>query len=140
MESLNDFTNTYFLLRLNEFLQLKEIENAYVINFKDYSFKIYKVRVIGEVKEIHVHDKYTDIIISDNTGEMLVRAWGDLDNISLKQIKENNIIEVFGKIRKFRDKIYLSPDIILVVDETAFSRFSSELKQVRQIIFSKLSK
>ncbi len=75
-----------------------------------------RVRVIGKLTRIYEYKNRVELIVDDDTSEIVVKVWEDKLDL-IKDINKGDIIEVFGVLRIYRDNIYISPEIIMKRDE-----------------------
>lgn len=95
-----------------------------VIDNERFSFlelgnkKIVRVNVAGNVIdkfESEGEKRYIFTTIDDGSGQMNIKAFGD-DIEKLRDINQGETILVIGVLREFNNEVYISPEIIKVLD------------------------
>ena len=86
-----------------------------------------EVRVLGKVSDKYIGDKYSTITILDKSGNIRVKVFGE-DVKLLEKIEQEDIVDVFGVVREYRDEKYVLPSIVRKVDEEYLGLREVELK------------
>ncbi|MDD5182503.1 MAG: OB-fold nucleic acid binding domain-containing protein [Candidatus Nanoarchaeia archaeon] len=84
-------------------------------------WQVNRVRIMGTVvqKFISEDNGYGFFIIDDSTETVRVRSFKDsVDLIKMAEI--GDMIDVFGRVRKYEEEIYVIPEILRKVDEPNF--------------------
>ena len=116
MSSLSiELPTVYFKVSIDEIIQGEKEKRGFrtylSIKWSNVTFKVRKVRFIGRVADIVSRDKFTDLLVIDETGGIIVRGWDEKSNI-LNKFSINDLVEVFGTIRMFGEEVYINPIII----------------------------
>ncbi|MCD6546968.1 MAG: hypothetical protein J7K22_00220 [Nanoarchaeota archaeon] len=86
------------------------------VNYK--GLQVHRVRIMGTVVSKFVADdrKYGFFVIDDGTETIRIRAFEDsLDLINKVEI--GDIVDVFGRLRKYEDEIYVIPEIVVKIND-----------------------
>lgn len=102
----------------------KKEQGSYVILLTGDGRVISKVRVLGRVVEVSDLGRRIDLVLDDGTGTLLVRVWED-KRWMVEDVVEGDYVDVFARVRSFRDTLYLSPDIVV--------KASEEMLEVRRL-------
>lgn len=105
-------------------LKVKDVSNG---NYTDDGFIEYsdlhvnRVRLMGSVVQKFVSDdnKYGFFIIDDGSETIRIRSFQDSIDL-IKSVEIGEIVDVFGRIRKYEDEIYVIPEIVRKVDDPNF--------------------
>ena len=83
-----------------------------------YDVELRRVILVGFVvgkfnKEASSEGKrFVSITLDDGTDTIRLKVWGDEEAALLDGVKENILVLVMGKIRKYEDETYLIPEIV----------------------------
>ncbi|RLG16747.1 hypothetical protein DRN62_03100 [Nanoarchaeota archaeon] len=97
-------------------LEIKDIEraewkeNKAIIN----GLEVVRVRVMGTVVQVKKGPGFCFLTIDDETGVMGVKGFGDEVKL-LEKIREGDIIDVIGKLKRYEERCYISPEIVRVI-------------------------
>jgi|SRR3989344_732970 len=75
---------------------------------------IYNINIMGIVLNLERVGSMTNLLLEDGTEKIIVRFFEDKKILSL--LEAGDIIKVIGKIRKYNEERYISPEIIKKVD------------------------
>lgn len=64
--------------------------------------------------------RFESITLDDGTDTIRIKVWGEEDAALLKDVKENILALVIGKIRKYEDEIYIIPEIVRELKDPNF--------------------
>ena len=80
--------------------------------------RVTRVRVMGTVVDKFVRDdqNYANLRIDDGTETVSVRAWQDAVK-ELDLYKVGDTVDVIGRVREYSGEIYLTPELIIRVDD-----------------------
>jgi RPA family protein/predicted transcriptional regulator len=83
--------------------------------------QVNRVRLMGTVVQKFVADdsKYGFFIVDDGSQTIRVRSFQDSVGL-IKGVEISDIVDVFGRIRKYEDEIYVIPEIVKKVDDPNF--------------------
>ncbi len=105
----------------------KEEQGSYVALLTEEGRLIRRVRVLGRAVEVSDMGRRIDLMLDDGTGTLLVRVWEDRRGM-VEDIVEGDYVDVFARVRSFRDTLYLSPDIVVKVSKEMFEVRRLELE------------
>jgi RPA family protein len=85
------------------------------------SLQVNRVRLMGTVVQKFVADdsKYGFFIVDDGSQTIRIRSFQDSVGL-IKSAEIGDIVDVFGRIRKYEDEIYVIPEIVNKVDDPNF--------------------
>ncbi len=130
--------DAFFKVYINEILEGEKEKNGFriylYIKWNDFIFKIRKIRILGRVADILEREKFIDLLLVDPTGEIIVRLWKE--KISSYNFNINDLLEVFGTIRMFGEKIYINPYFIRkeIYTENNDEKRKKEIEENRKYI------
>jgi hypothetical protein len=80
--------------------------------------QITRARVMGTVVDRFIRDdkSYATLRLDDGSGIIRVRGWAN-EAPSLEKISIGNVIDVIGRVREFEGEVYLTPEIMLPVED-----------------------
>jgi RPA family protein/predicted transcriptional regulator len=83
--------------------------------------QVNRVRLMGTVVQKFVADdsKYGFFIVDDGSQTIRIRSFQDSVGL-IKGVEISDIVDVFGRIRKYEDEIYVIPEIVKKVDDPNF--------------------
>lgn len=109
-----DYIKSYVKLSIKDIISLKkETLGSRVILLVD-GRKIVKVRAIGTVSRVYEYKNRVELVIEDESGELVVKVWSDKLSM-VEGIDKGQTIEVFGSLRTYKGVIYLNPDKMIRV-------------------------
>lgn len=94
--------------------------------------KVSRVNIIANVvlKYESQNSEYINLTIDDGSSNIRIKAWKD-DARVLRSINIGDLALLIGRIRKFNDEIYISPEIVKKLDNLDFARLRIiELKRL----------
>jgi len=95
------------------------VQNGWQPNYTIISEKkISRVNVIASVVSVYINDDktYYSVAIDDGTGNISLKTWGE-DIKLLSALKIGDLILVIGKLRQTNDLMYLTPEIVKVLND-----------------------
>lgn len=80
--------------------------------------EVQRTRVMGTVvdKFINPQSDYGSITVDDGTETIRVKGWKNQNSL-LNDVQIGDIVDVVGKVREYREEIYLVPELIIKVDD-----------------------
>jgi len=95
---------------------------------------IRKVRLYGRVLEIRRFRKFSDVLIDDGSGNITCRIW---EGTRMPELKEGDLVDVFGQIRLYNENLYVKTDIIRKINEEFVKLREAEIKLTELILFKR---
>lgn len=95
---------------------------------------IRKVRLYGRVLEIRRFRKFSDVLIDDGSGKITCRIW---EGTRMPELKEGDLVDVFGQIRLYNENLYVKTDIIRKINEEFVKLREAEIKLTELILFKR---
>jgi len=136
-EKIIEIENVFFKVFIGEILDSEKERAGFrvylYVKWNDTFFKVRKVRFIGRVADITLRERFTDLLIVDPTGEIIVRGWDERKKL-LDKFDINDLVEVFGTIRVYGDEIYINPLITQKVLEENAEKRKKEIEENRKYI------
>ena len=80
--------------------------------------RVSRVNIIGVVVSISDDPGFKSVVIDDGTGKLSARAFEQ--NVSLDSLNIGECVMVIGRPREFGGSIYILPEIIKVIKDTAW--------------------
>ncbi len=102
--------------------------NYFVVN----NHKISRVNIIGSVILKYQNDSgdYVTITIDDGSSNIRAKVWKE-DTRILNKINVGDLILLVGRVRKFNEEMYISPEIAKKLDDLSFAKLRLlELKKI----------
>ena len=87
--------------------------------------RAYRLNVLGIIIDKQKQGNITNFLLDDNTGKMVMRTFEENKNINGLNVGE--VILMVGKVRKYNQELYLSPDIIKLTNPLWLKARSMEL-------------
>ncbi|MHA1300141.1 MAG: OB-fold nucleic acid binding domain-containing protein [Candidatus Helarchaeota archaeon] len=118
--SISDIINGNFI----------RIDNkSYVVT--PFGLNINRARIFGVVvySQIYKQDQneenidiarkdYGFLVLDDGTETIRVKVWGDdIDKYKLQSIEIGDNLDIIGRVREYKDEIFIMPEIILKIDD-----------------------
>lgn len=116
----------------------KEGEPSYILlNGKQVS----RVRVMGTIVNKFANDekKSGGIIVDDGTDVITARAWENEFHLIDKSVI-GQLVDVIGKVRKYNDDVYLTPEVVKVVKPDWLVVRQLELRKNKVILEPEVAK
>lgn len=129
-----DYVKSYVKLSIKDILSLKKELLGNRVLLLTNGPKVLKVRVVGTVSRVYEYKNRVELVIDDETGELLVKVWSDKLNM-IEDINKGQTIEVFGNLRTYRGTIYLNPDRIVKVTPEYLKLRALESKLIKSTLF-----
>ncbi len=104
-------------LTLGEYRRSAEgTEPSYLVT--PWNERINRARIMGTVVDKFMRDdkSYATMRLDDGSATIRVRAWGS-DTSQLESFKIGDIVDVIGRVREFEGEVYLTPEIMLTVED-----------------------
>ncbi len=95
-----------------EYVQENEKEPNYILGSNKE--KIYRINIIGIVLSIEKIGSITNVLLEDGTGNIILRSFEE--NKKIKELEPGEIIQIIGRLRKYNQERYISPEIITKVN------------------------
>jgi RPA family protein len=89
--------------------------------------KIYRLNVVGIIIDKQKQGSITNFLLDDNTGKIIMRCFEESRFIN--ELNVGEVVLVVGKVRKYVQERYLSPEIIKIVDPLWLKVRSLELSE-----------
>lgn len=110
---------TAYKVRISDLVSGKWVEKPdgrYVLTGS--GLEVQRARVMGTVvdKFVNPQSEYGSITIDDGTETIRVKVWR-VQSSQLESVQTGDIVDVIGKVRQYRDEIYLLPELIISVDD-----------------------
>ena len=102
--------------------------NYFVVN----NNKVSRVNIMGNVILKYQNDSgdYVTITIDDGSSNIRAKVWKE-DTRILNKINVGDLILIVGRVRKFNDEIYISPEFAKKLDDLSFAKLRLlELKKI----------
>ena len=118
MEKSKSFIRPYskeitILEALNANFIQKSAEEPNAIFFQENE-PIYNINIIGIVLNVEKIGTMTNLLLEDGTEKIVIRFFEEKQILS--SLEAGNIIKVIGKIRKYNEERYISPEIVKKMD------------------------
>ncbi len=101
-----------------------EDSGPYVIS--PYGVELRRIALVGYITDQRSgqgsQGKYAYITIDDGSGAIKAWAW-DIHVESLEKIEKNILALIIGKLKSFKDDVYVAPEIIRKLDDPNFMTF-----------------
>ncbi len=83
--------------------------------------EITKVRIVGTVVQKYLSEdgNYGFIVLDDETDSIRIKAFKE-DIGTIKKMKKGDFADAIGKIKKYGDEVYISPEIIRRINDPNF--------------------
>lgn len=108
-----------FKFRIGDILSGKQIFNGERFqNLELDGRNILRVNVVGNIIErfdSSSEKKYSFLTLDDGSGQIGVKAFGD-DVSKIKNLTQGQTILVIGVLRSFNNEVYITPEIIRILD------------------------
>ncbi len=135
--------NAYFKVKAEE-IEKGRIEKqgffTYIsIEWEGVLFRTRRVRVAGRVADIVPMSRRIDVLLIDDTGQVLIRAWDD-KKVLVENLDINDIVDVFGTLRIYNNERYIVPIIVVRIDERRLEERIKEIKEDRRYLINLYSK
>ncbi len=135
--------NAYFKVKAEE-IEKGRIEKqgffTYIsIEWEGVLFRTRRVRVAGRVADIVPMSRRIDVLLIDDTGQVLIRAWDD-KKVLVENLDINDIVDVFGTLRIYNNERYIVPIIVVRIDERKLEERIKEIKEDRRYLINLYSK
>ncbi len=90
--------------------------------------KVSRVNILARVVQKYVSDdkNYVSIMLDDGFGTIRVKSWREDTNLIIN-FEVGNVVLVVGRVRKYSNEVYLTPEIARMVDQNWVSVRRTEL-------------
>jgi RPA family protein len=104
--------------------QYGESDGPFVVS--PYGIELRRVVLLGFIVEKRsgqtANGKYAYVTIDDGTDTIKAWAW-DIHVESLEKVENNILALIIGKVKSFKDDIYIAPEIIRKIDDPNFMTY-----------------
>lgn len=111
--------NIAYKFRIGDLLIGKPVMDGDRFSFLELGDKrIVRVNVIGNVIDKFDNEgekNYSFLTLDDGSGQLRVKAFGD-DVQKVRNLNQGQTIVIIGTLRSFNDEVYISPEVVKVLD------------------------
>jgi len=128
------YAKSYVKMLIKDILNFRKELRGSRVFILTKEFKVSRVRVVGVINRVYEYKNRVELVIDDGTGEIIVKVWSDKLN-DIKDIEKDQVVEVFGSLRVYKDTIYINLDRVVKVapDYLKLRRLEAEL--IKSVLF-----
>lgn len=107
-----------YKLNVNDVANGKYTDDGFI---EHGNLQVNRVRILGTIvqKFVSDDDKYGFFILDDGTETIRIRSFQDTVDL-IKSAEIGEMVDVFGRIRKYEDEIYVIPEIVKKIEDPNF--------------------